>query len=47
MSGLLHQYIVKIIREEKERDPDAFRKSVKKKESREAHVETVVNSGGE
>lgn len=30
MSGLLHQYIVKVIREEKERDPDAFRKGAKR-----------------
>lgn len=30
MSSLLHQHIVKIIREEKERDPAAFRKGAKR-----------------
>lgn len=28
VSGLLHQYMVKLIREEKERDPEAFKREV-------------------
>lgn len=30
MSSLLHQYMVKVIREEKEREPEAFKKLLKK-----------------